>query len=84
MFIKPKRIEEIISAPMPDLESHIDISKYHINRKKHSKIDLKSIATKTQGKTGKYLKDLVNNAAIKAIMLGDDHIAQKHFDLILK
>jgi transitional endoplasmic reticulum ATPase len=82
-LLRPGRFDSIIYIPPPDLESRFQILKVHTRKMPLANdINLKEIATLTEGYTGADLEALCKEAGMSAIREGTKPliVKRKHFD----
>lgn len=86
-LIRPGRFDLHIEVPLPDYQGRINILKRHCffskkGGKKHfsKDLDLSRIATYTPGATGADLENIVNQAALNALLEDSPVITQTHLE----
>lgn len=86
-LIRPGRFDLHIEVPLPDYQGRINILKRHCffskkGAKKHfsQDIDLSRIASYVPGATGADLENIVNQAALNALLEDSPVIKQKHLE----
>jgi cell division protease FtsH len=76
-LLRPGRFDRIITVPLPDRKSRVDILKVHSQNKIiDPNINLEFIAELTSGFSGAQIKNLLNEAAILAVRKGENMIQQ--------
>src|SRR5437588_2387397 len=80
-LLRPGRFDRQIVVPLPDLEERLPILKVHCKDKKLSHdVDLDVVARGTPGMSGADLANLVNEAAMFAVLRGADKVAAREFE----
>ena len=80
-LLRPGRFDRQIEIGYPDLKAREEIIKLYFKDKPISdEVDVLSLAKQTVYFTGAMLANLINEAAIEAANLGDDHIANRHLE----
>ncbi|GAM18794.1 hypothetical protein SAMD00019534_019690, partial [Acytostelium subglobosum LB1] len=79
---RPGRFDRIIAVPIPDFKGRKDILEYYLSKVIHNKAEINSdkIARATPGFTGADLSNLINTAAIKAVLHGQEEVSLKLID----
>jgi len=76
-LLRPGRFDRIITVPLPDRKSRVDILQVHSQNKIiDPNINLEFIAELTSGFSGAQIKNLLNEAAILAVRKGGNTIQQ--------
>jgi len=76
-LLRPGRFDRIITVDLPDKNSRRDILKVHSKNKQFAdNINLELIAELTSGFSGAQLKNLLNEAAINAVRVGETIITE--------
>lgn len=73
-LLRPGRFDRRIQVELPDLEGRKSILQVHLKKVKHETIDLDIIARATAGSSGAELANIVNEAALRAVRLGRQHV----------
>ena len=82
---RPGRFDRIVEIGLPDEKSREDIIALYCKKIAHDEtIDIKKIAQATKGFSAAELKNLVNEAAVRAAREEALHVSDKHFDSALK
>lgn len=82
---RPGRFDRIVEIGLPDLSSRQEILEHYAKSIKYNdKIDFNFIAQKTHNYSGAELKNLVNEAAVRAARRNAEFVNQQDFDLALK
>ena len=80
-LLRPGRFDRRVPVELPDLAGREAILKVHArNVKMGSDINLNSIARATPGASGADLANIINEAALRAIKLGRDHVIQSDLE----
>ncbi len=80
-LLRPGRFDRRVHIDLPDMEARLQILMVHAKNKKFdSKIDFKSVASKTVGFSGADLENVLNEAAIAAVKDCSSAISQKNLD----
>ena len=79
-LLRPGRFDRIVEIPLPDEDGRLSILRVHTkNTPLSSQIDLKEIASKTDGFSGAEIKSLVVEAGVSAISNGRKKISKSDF-----
>lgn len=73
-LLRPGRFDRRIQMKLPDLEGRKSILQVHLKKVKHETIDLDIVARATAGSSGAELANIVNEAALRAVRLGRQHV----------
>lgn len=73
-LLRPRRFDRRIQMELPDLEGRKSILQVHLKKVKHETIDLDIVARTTAGSSGAELANIVNEAALRAVRLGRQHV----------
>lgn len=73
-LLRPGRFDRRIQMELPDLEGRKSILQVHLKKVKHEIIDLDIVARATAGSSGAELANIVNEAALRAVRLGRQHV----------
>ena len=73
-LLRPRRFDRRIQMELPDLEGRKSILQVHLKKVKHETIDLDIVARATAGSSGAELANIVNEAALRAVRLGRQHV----------
>ncbi len=77
-ILRPGRFDRMVTLSLPSFEERLDIMKVHAKGKKFSTdINFEAIGRKTIGYSGADLENLLNEAAIKAVVEGRKEINQE-------
>ncbi len=74
VLLRPGRFDRRIQMELPDLEGRKSILQVHLKKVKHETIDLDIVARATAGSSGAELANIVNEAALRAVRLGRQHV----------
>lgn len=78
---RPGRFDRHVAVPLPDVRGRIEILKHHMQKIHYgSDVDPKVIARGTPGMSGADLRNLCNQAAIKASRDGAHSVSLKDFE----
>ncbi len=81
-LLRPGRFDRQVVVPLPELDDRIEILKVHIKHKKMAEdVNVNVIARGTPGMSGADLSNLVNEAALFAVRLGEKKVSARHFDM---
>ena len=84
-LLRPGRFDRIVEIPLPDEDGRLSILRVHTkNTPLSSNIDLKEIASKTDGFSGAEIKSLVVEAGVSAISNGRKKISKSDFSKSLE
>ena len=73
-LLRPGRFDRRIQMELPDLEGRKSLLQVHLKKVKHETIDLDIVARTTAGSSGAELANIVNEAALRAVRLGRQHV----------
>lgn len=73
-LLRPGRFDRRIQMELPDLEGRKSILQVHLKKVKHETIDLDIVARATAGSSGAELANIINEAALRAVRLGRQHV----------
>ena len=79
-LLRPGRFDRQVVVPLPELEDRKAILAVHLKGKRTADVDVNVVARGTPGMSGADLANLVNEAALFAVRVGEDKIAMKHFE----
>ncbi len=80
-LLRPGRFDRRVHIDLPDMEARLQILKVHAQNKKFdSKVDFKSVSSKTVGFSGADIENVLNESAIAAVKTRSTSISQKHLD----
>jgi len=78
---RPGRFDVEVSVSLPDLKARQDILSLYVGKIiKDKDVDVEKLAKGTTGFSGAELANLVNQAALKAVIEGHDTVNMVHFD----
>ncbi len=81
-LLRPGRFDRQVVVPTPDVKGRLAILKVHTKRTPLAKdVDLEVIARGTPGFSGAALENLVNEAALQAARLNQDHVTMGDFEM---
>tara|TARA_Y100000591_G_scaffold94478_1_gene79928 strand:- start:3 stop:1217 length:1215 start_codon:yes stop_codon:yes gene_type:complete len=84
-LLRPGRFDRIVEIPLPDEDGRLSILRVHTkNTPLSSQINLKEIASKTDGFSGAEIKSLVVEAGVSAISNGRKKISKLDFSKSLE
>ena len=84
-LLRPGRFDRIVEIPLPDEDARLSILRVHTkNTPLSSQINLKEIASKTDGFSGAEIKSLVVEAGVSAISNGRKKISKLDFSKSLE
>jgi len=84
-LLRPGRFDRIVEIPLPDEDGRLSILRVHTkNTPLSSQINLKEIASKTDGFSGAEIKSLVVEAGVSAISNGRKKISKSDFSKSLE
>ena len=84
-LLRPGRFDRIVEIPLPDEDARLSILRVHTkNTPLSSQINLKEIASKTDGFSGAEIKSLVVEAGVSAISNGRKKISKSDFSKSLE
>jgi cell division protease FtsH len=74
-LLRPGRFDRQVRMELPDLKGREDILKVHLkNVKAQDDIDVNFVARMTAGASGAHLANIVNEAALRAVRMGNDSV----------
>jgi len=76
-LLRPGRFDRRINVELPDLKGREDILAVHAKKVKMGDVELKRIATITPGAAGADLANMINEAALRAVRMGRNEVAQE-------
>ena len=80
-LLRPGRFDRMVIVPLPEYTERLDILRRHCKDKKvATDVTLDVVARGTPGMSGADLANLVNEAALFAVRMGDDVIRMNHFE----
>ncbi len=78
---RPGRFDRQLAVPLPDKSERLSILELYTKSKKMSeKVSIQRVADKTIGFSPSELENLLNEAAIKAVIRGNEEITQQDID----
>lgn len=84
-LLRPGRFDKTVFVGYPDCKARKEILEHYIGRlKKVGEIDLDKIALKTDEYSGAELENLVNQAAIAAVVKGAEKVEHEHVEAALE
>lgn len=80
-LLRPGRFDRIIEIPLPDIEGRISILNIHcVGMSIDKKVDIRGIATRTEGKNGADLRAICMEAGMFAIRSDHDMVTAEDFE----
>ena len=80
-LLRPGRFDRRVPVELPDLQGRIAILKVHAKDvKMESNIDFDTIGRATSGASGAELANIINEAALRAVRMGHDKVAQQDLE----
>lgn len=70
-LLRPGRFDRRVIMELPDLEGRKAIFKVHLKDVKHADIDFDAVGRATAGSSGADIANIVNEAALRAVRLGE-------------
>jgi transitional endoplasmic reticulum ATPase len=85
-LLRPGRIDRLVLVPAPDLKTRLEILKIHTKSMPLKDVDLKELATKTEGFSGADIEALCREAAMFALRenIKAKEVRMKHFSEAFK
>jgi len=85
-LLRPGRIDRLVLVPAPDLKTRLEIFKIHTKNMPLKDVDLKELATKTEGFSGADIEALCREAAMFALRenIKAKEVRMKHFSEAFK
>ncbi|KAK3737566.1 hypothetical protein RRG08_062193 [Elysia crispata] len=78
---RPGRFDVEVTVPLPDLKGRKEIIELYISKiKKDPNVDVDKLAKGTTGFSGAELENLINQAALKAVIEGRETVGMQHLD----
>lgn len=74
-LLRPGRFDRRIIMELPDLAGRKAILQVHLRHVKHGDIDLDAVGRATAGSSGADIANIVNEAALRAVRLGEDEVS---------
>ena len=74
-LLRPGRFDRRVIMELPDLEGRKAIFKVHLKNVKHADIDLDAVGRATAGSSGADIANIVNEAALRAVRLGEKAVS---------
>ena len=80
-LLRPGRFDRRVPVELPDLQGRIAILKVHAKDvKMEASIDFDTIGRATSGASGAELANIINEAALRAVRMGRDKVAQQDLE----
>ena len=80
-LLRPGRFDRRVPVELPDLQGRIAILKVHAKDvKMETNIDFDTIGRATSGASGAELANIINEAALRAVRMGRDKVAQQDLE----
>ncbi|KAK2579787.1 hypothetical protein KPH14_012180 [Odynerus spinipes] len=79
-LLRPGRFDVEINVQVPDFNGRKEILELYLGRIMARDIDIDYLARGTTGFTGADIENMVNQAALQAAILSDDHVTMKHLE----
>ena len=80
-LLRPGRFDRRVPVELPDLQGRIAILKVHAKDvKMEDNIDFDTIGRATSGASGAELANIINEAALRAVRMGRDKVAQQDLE----
>ncbi len=81
-LLRPGRIDRLVLVPEPDAKTRLEILKIHTRNMPLKDVDLKDLATKTEGFSGADLEALCREAGMSALRenIKAKEVREKHFN----
>ncbi len=84
-LLRPGRFDKTVFVGYPDCKARKEILEHYIGRlKKVGEIDVDKIASKTNEYSGAELENLINQAAITAVVEGAEKVEHEHVEAALE
>lgn len=83
--MRPGRFDKTVFVGYPDCKARKEILEHYIGRlKKVGEIDVDKISSKTNEYSGAELENLINQAAITAVVKGAEKVEHQHVEAALE
>ena len=79
-LLRPVRFDRRIIMELPDLEGRKAIFRVHLRDVKHGDIDLDAVGRATAGSSGADIANIVNEAALRAVRLGQHEVTTEDIE----
>ena len=79
-LLRPGRFDRRIIMELPDLEGRKAIFRVHLRDVKHGDIDLDAVGRATAGSSGANIANIVNEAALRAVRLGQHEVTTEDIE----
>ncbi|XP_015515862.1 ATP-dependent zinc metalloprotease YME1L [Neodiprion lecontei] len=79
-LLRPGRFDVEVSVPTPDFTGRVEILDLYLGRILCHDINVEVLARGTTGFTGADLENMVNQAALRATIDGEDSVSMKHLE----
>jgi len=79
-LLRPGRFDRRIIMELPDLEGRKAIFRVHLRDVKHGDIDLDAVGRATAGSSGADIANIVNEAALRAVRLGQHEVTTEDIE----
>merc|ERR1719394_1317307 len=78
---RPGRFDVEVSVALPDLKARKEIIEFYISKiKKDSSVDVDKLAKFSTGFSGAELENMINQAALRAVIDGRDTVTMNHLE----
>lgn len=79
-ILRPGRFDVEINVQIPDFNGRKEILELYLGRVMARDVDIDYLARGITGFTGADIENMVNQAALQAAILNDDHVTMKHLE----
>ncbi|OAD55288.1 ATP-dependent zinc metalloprotease YME1 like protein, partial [Eufriesea mexicana] len=79
-LLRPGRFDIEVFVSIPDYSSRKEIFDLYLSRISAKNVDTEYLAKSTVGFTGADIENMVNQAALRAVMNEDEHVTMKHLE----
>lgn len=79
-LLRPGRFDVEVNVQVPDYNGRKEILELYLGRVMARDVDVDYLARGTTGFTGADIENMVNQAALQAAILSDDHVTMKHLE----
>lgn len=79
-LLRPGRFDRRVIMELPDLEGRKAIFKVHLRHVKHADIDFDAVGRATAGSSGADIANIVNEAALRAVRLGEHAVTTQDIE----
>lgn len=79
-LLRPGRFDVEVSVSVPDYKARKELFEFYLNEVRHQSIDYEKLARGTTNFTGADIENMVNQAALRAAVIGAQYVTTEHLE----